>query len=278
MKKTFLFLALCILLGGTRASVAKNTVRFERTYSVERLQSLRVVVRIDAGEVRFEASATGEARVTAIYTEDAFAAYSDFDADEGEWRVDLEKKSWVKDSKNNESRLILELPTGVAVSLEADIKAGEVDLDFGGLSTEGLDLTTWAGEVRVDFSEANRVPMHELQINTKIGETRIHNLGNARFREATINGGIGEMTIDFRGEMLEKAEADIDLDVGETTLYLPREAGVKLAVSKFLFLSSVEVPRGYERHGRYYYSDNFDHARYSLSLRVSPGVGELQIH
>ncbi len=69
------------------------------------------------------------------------------------------------------------------------------------------------------------------------------------------------------------------MDIGETILYLPDDdVGVKLSVSKFLFLSDVVVPRNLRKSGRYYYSQNYDDAKSALNLRVSPGLGELNIN
>jgi len=121
--------------------------------------------------------------------------------------------------------------------------------------------------------------MSVLKINTKVGETEIIRLGNARFKEAEINGGIGEMRVDFRGKILNEALADVDLDIGEATIYLPDDdVGVKLSVSKFLFLSDVEISRNFRKSGRHYYSRNYDDAKNALTLRVSPGLGELNIN
>ncbi len=88
----------------------------------------------------------------------------------------------------------------VEIDLEARIKAGAIEIDLGGLSLVGLDLITWAGEVQVEFSEPNWTEMDFLKINTKVGETEIVRLGNARFKEAEINGGIGKMRVDFAAE------------------------------------------------------------------------------
>jgi len=41
------------------------------------------------------------------------------------------------------------------------------------------------------------------------------------------------MRVDFRGQILGGAVADVDLDIGETTLYLPDDdVGVKLSVRR----------------------------------------------
>jgi hypothetical protein len=191
--------------------------------------------------------------------------------------ITFDKRGWGGHDAKETADVLIELPADVSIDVRARIKAGEIDVDFGGLSLKALDFTTWAGEVVIDFSEPNKIPLEDLSIDTKIGETDIVRLGNARFRRADVNGGIGEMKIDLDGALLPESKADIDLDIGETQISLPRSTGVKLNVSKFLFLSDVQVPYDFRQSGRYYYSENYDRAQQILDLNISPGLGELRI-
>lgn len=223
--------------------------RFKERYRVSSDKTLRVNIEIDAAEVRISKSPRDrEARVIMFYDEEEFEAYADFDEGRAKLDIEFDKKGWIdSDNGHNKAEVIIELPPGVEIDLEAKIKAGEVEIDLGGLRLVGLELTTWAGEVTVEFSEPNKSEIDYLKINTKIGETDILKLGNARFREAEINGGIGEMRIDFHGELLARAAGKIDLDIGETTLFLPEDVGVKLSVSKFLFMSDIDLPHSFRK-------------------------------
>lgn len=85
------------------------------------------------------------------------------------------------------------------------------------------------------------------------------------------------MRVDFRGNLLPVSRASVDLDLGETKLILPDDAGVKLSVSKLLFMSSVDLPYNYKKSGKYYYSKNFESASNQLLVKVSPGLGQLTV-
>ena len=61
-----------------------------------------------------------------------------------------------------------------------------------------------------------------LSISSKIGECRLVGLSNARFKHAQIDGGIGELSVDFSGEVLPESHAKVDLDIGEASVYLPK--------------------------------------------------------
>ena len=150
-------------------------------------------------------------------------------------------------------------------------------MDIGGLSLRDFRLKIFAGEVVVDFAEPNKIVMNSLDINIKVGETQLRNLGNARFRNADIDNGIGALDIDFTGDLPESANAMIDLDIGETDIFLPDNLGVKLSVRKFLFLSDVNVSGNFRKSGNHYYSDNYDSNRKGLDLEVKPGIGELKV-
>ncbi|MFQ5864440.1 MAG: LiaF domain-containing protein [bacterium] len=253
--------------------------QFEERYNIPSGKVFHVKVDIDAAEVKItRCPREHEAWITIHYTEDEFRVYADFNEKRSRLEVEFDKKGWMdSDNDDLEAIFVLELPFGVDIDLEVKTKAGEVELDLGGLAIVDFDLKTWAGEVLVEFSEPNKTEMNYLEINTKVGETELLKLGNARFRHADINGGIGEMTIDFAGKLLTKVQASVDVDIGETHIILPEDLGVKLSVSEFLFLSNINLPNRFRKSGRYYYSENYDDAKNQFTLKVSPGLGELSI-
>ena len=135
-----------------------------------------------------------------------------------------------------------------------------------------------AGEVEVVFDEPNPIEMDFMDINVKIGEARLLQLGNARFKVADINGGIGTIEVDFTGELLTDSRADVDMDIGEATIIMPHKMGVKMRIGGgFSFLSSKNIDSSFYRRGDSYYSDNYEDTKKRFYLRVTPGLGELNI-
>lgn len=47
--------------------------------------------------------------------------------------------------------------------------------------------------------------MNSLDVNVKVGETQLRNLGNAHFRSADIDNGIGSLDVDFSGDLPDNA-------------------------------------------------------------------------
>lgn len=257
----------------------KEVEEFQKTYRMRTDQEARLRMDLDACEIRLApGQSDNEIRVSLIYSRNQFSHFMRHDDRSNELDITFDKKGWFEhDSDRVPARLEMELPREVGLRIFCRIKAGEVDMQLGGMRIVEFVLKAWAGEVDIDFNEPNRSEMRFMEVNTKVGESALRNLGNARFVNAEINGGIGEMTIDFRGDMLKEASADVDLDIGETVILLPDKSGTKLSVSKFAFLSQVELPFRLEKEGRYYYTENYRKLDRTFLLHVSTGIGELRI-
>ena len=151
-------------------------------------------------------------------------------------------------------------------------------MEMGGLSLREFYLSTWAGEVEVDFDEPNPIEMNYLDVNAKIGETRLLQLGNARFKRADINSDIGEIEVDFTGALLDESKAKVDLDIGESTVILPRDADIQMRIGGTLsFMSEKDVDHSLYRRGGTYYSDDFDDYGKRFYVKISTGLGELTV-
>lgn len=271
-------LLLFLLFGGAQVAAGQSE-EVERNFKISGTKEFYVELDIDAAEVNVARNPKeGEIAVRLRYTEGKF----DYDFDYSERNRSLafafEKKGWMNtDEENLQARLEILLPEDVELDLSGRIKAGEVEMVLGGMHFKRFEVKTWAGDVLIDFDRPNRSEMSAFEVNTKVGETRLKSLGNARFAHANINSGIGSLQIDFSGAMSRDASARIDLDIGETRIVLPEALAVKLNVRKFLFLSQVNLPRSLHRRGRYYLSENYDKAREKLELEITPGIGELDI-
>lgn len=251
----------------------------QNSFKVDVQSPFQLRVNIDAGEVRVDrGKSRDQIRVGLAYTHNQFRHSFRYNENRNTLEINFDKEGWFDHERDRTvAEIEIELPTEGELQLDFKIKAGEIDMELGDLYIADFNLETVAGEVNLDFSEPNRMEMASLTLNTKVGESKFRRLGNARFRDADVNGGIGEMTIDFSGEMAKDAVARVDLDIGESLIILPRDSGTKLSISKFLFLSHVNLPFELEKDGRYYYSKNYARADRTFQLRISSGVGECRI-
>jgi hypothetical protein len=253
--------------------------KFDNKFKARTDRDLRLRLEVDAAEVRVaRGQSEDEVLVHLQYSPKEFRHAFRFNEQENFLEIRFDKEGWF-DHKGDKLKAVLEIELPREPTLRADcrIKAGEVNMQLGGLRLADFAMSVTAGEVNVDFDEPNRMVMETLELNTRIGQSDFRHLGNARFRDADINGGIGEMTIDFSGDLLEEAVARVDLDIGETVILLPPETGTKLSVSQFLFLSHIDLPIDMRKEGRYYYTENFGKSGREFQLRISSGVGELRV-
>jgi len=253
--------------------------RVDQSYSVPEGKELRIIVNCDAGILYMRRNNESRAvRVYIYYAPELYNTDVHFDERIGELYVDVVKEGLLKGIDSDKTAEIeIEIPYDVPTYLNAKIKAGEVDMDLGDLRLKDFQMASWAGEVTVDFSRPNREIIHNMDIDIKVGSVKLRRLGNANFERAIINGGIGELTVDFSGANTGKAMAKVDLKIGENRVILPRNIGVRLAVSKMWFLSNLDLPPGLRKKGRFYYSDFYEDESRELLLRVEMGIGEIRL-
>jgi len=280
--KLLLAILLCVMLPAMTWAQRRHRAdvrEVKKDFRIDRSELFRLRVDVDAGEVKVgPGQSEDNVRIWLAYDEDEFHHSFHFSEKRNKLEIEFSKEGWLDHEPDRTmAQLDIELPTGGDMELDFRIKAGEIEMQLGGLRIADFSLQTVAGEVNLDFDKPNRIEMETLDLDTKIGESNFRRLGNARFKDADINGGIGELTIDFSGEMLNDAFGRVDLDIGETVIVLPRDVGTKLSISKFLFLSQIDLPFSLHKAGRYYYSENYDDIDRTFQLRVSPGVGECRI-
>ncbi|MCK5146959.1 hypothetical protein KAR48_09400 [bacterium] len=257
----------------------------DETFTAPQGKSIDIVIDIDVGEVVLEpADSPNEIRVEMRYTEDEFKKDIRFDERRNHLKIQLDSKKWKKWRSYNtnddaQAKVIISLPYDVEIFLTVKISAGDIDLELGGLTIKEFDFTNFAGEVRVAFSEPNKIVMDMLDISVKVGESNFISLGNARFKRADINSGIGETEVDFSGKLVQGSRAKVDLDIGEVTVILPENFGVRAHIGGGLsFLSSKNIDYGLRKRGSAYINDVYQSDETALLVKITPGLGELNVH
>lgn len=283
MRRLKLLLALFIFFTfiSTTNSIshAAKLEKIEKTYSVKQKEILSVSLNIDAGKINVHKNGQPDKIFISVqYDEDSDEIDFDFNERKNELYISIDRDRWFKSWDDHRApQLEVLLPFDVETEFRSKIKAGEIKFDLGALKLTDFQLRNFAGEVEVDFSEPNQVEMEFMDINVKVGETTLRHLNNARFHNAKINSGIGELSIDFSGEGLKSSHAEIDLDIGETTIYLPHDLGVRFDSSTFGFLTQSKIDYEFIKKGRYYYSEQYDSTSKTMDFSISSGIGELRV-
>lgn len=283
MKKTkflvTLFIFFNFIITSYSISYAAKLEKIEKTFTVKQQEVLTVSMNIDAGEINVHKNdKPGKLFISVQYDDRSDEVDIDFDERKNELYLSIDRDKWFKSWDDHRApKLEVLLPFDVEIELSSKIKAGEINFELGSLKLKDFQLRNFAGEVEVDFSEPNQIEMEFMDINVKVGETTLRRLNNARFRNAKINSGIGELSIDFSGDGLKSCRAEIDLDIGETTIYLPRDLGVRFDSSTFGFLTQSSIDNDFIKKGRFYYSDSYQSASKTMNFSISSGIGELRV-
>ncbi|MDZ7724777.1 MAG: LiaF-related protein [candidate division KSB1 bacterium] len=277
MKQLSTIILACFLMLTARTSTAFSMIEYQDTFVIKDHLSLELDIDGAELEVRSHAS-VNQCQVYIEYSKENCDVDVQFNPERGTLHVSTDSDFWkMKNNKGKAPSVKIDIPTGVKVEIDANIKAGEIEFKFGEIHLTGFELRNWAGETAIEFSKPNRELMKSFDVNCKVGEVNLLNLGNARFEEAEINSGIGELNVDFSGDLLEKVMARIDLDLGETHITVPEEPGAKLRVSKTFIVAEINIDDWFNKEGQYYYSKNYRTAEKSLYLIITTGLGELSI-
>ncbi|MGB7875490.1 MAG: toast rack family protein [Anaerolineales bacterium] len=126
---------------------------------------------------------------------------------------------------------------------EWDLKLGEMPMDleinagaykgryeFGGLALTGLTIKDGASDVDVSFSEPNLTEMSVLRYETGASQVVLTGLANANFSTLIFNGGAGDYTLDFSGELVQAANARVETGFGDLTLVVPKGVDARVTV------------------------------------------------
>lgn len=176
-----------------------------------------------------------------------------------------------------DATIVIEVPDGPDIDLSITAGASETICMLGGVSLESFSLYIKAGEVLVDFDAPNPIECTDFTVHSLAGETTLRNLGNARFSHADIKGTVGELTVDFTGETIVDSTARIKNTIGQTTIIVPKEVGVKMNLSRIPLLSHVSKSCEFtDSHGGRR-SERYGSCSRKLALTVSTGIGELDL-
>ncbi len=184
------------------------------------------------------------------------------------------KREWGIPTGNTRNEWELEFSPRIPIEMRIDIGAGAGNLDLSGLGLSELDLRMGAGDFQVRFNESNPVEMRDLTLETGAAKLDVRGIGYASPEKATVNGGVGEITLDLTGTWSNSSEVDITAGVGSITLRLPDDIGVQVETDGGL--TNVEAGE-FRRTDGAYVNDAFGETEVELRIHVTTGVGNLRL-
>ncbi|KOP80146.1 hypothetical protein AMS59_01685 [Lysinibacillus sp. FJAT-14745] len=180
----------------------------------------------------------------------------------GEITVEKGAKDWVEGTAQYN---IDKLAPRVNYDLRG--KTGIVSIDHKGSTSVRLGKikNTWDIKLNED------IPM-DLSIETGASDAEL-DLQGLQLEKLNIDTGVGDLKVDLGGNWKKSFETNIETGVGQTTVILPSEVGVKLTTENGIGSLDVE---GFISKGKgVYVNEAYDKADVKIEVHSEMGVGEV---
>lgn len=254
-----------------------------RTLEVSRqlrdTSELRVHVQYGAGRFDLRAATTPVLYAMDLVYDDAHVSPLDrFDTGAGTLEIGVKdvNMGWSDrpSDDNGKAQMSLVLAPTVPMDLSLSLGATRATMDLGGLTLRGLHIETGAADESLDVSTPNRARLGTVTVDVGAASFRAHRLANLNATALHVNGGVGAVDLGFGGTWSGDLDANVKVTLGKVTLHVPRDVGVRLDMQRFLTSFDND---GLVQRGGYYYSDNWESARYHLRLAVQTALGNITI-
>lgn len=167
---------------------------------------------------------------------------------------------------------------GTQADLDLDIQLGaaQATIELGGNRVSRLRLETGASQTRLSFSESNPIRCSSAVFTAGAAELMVTGLGHARCSTIEFKGGVGKTTLDFSGTWSGQLHLTAEMAMGEVVLRLPRKAGIKLELDRFL---SSFAPAGLTKSadGKTWSTAGFDAAPEQLVVELEAAIGGVSV-
>lgn len=158
------------------------------------------------------------------------------------------------------------------MNLTVHAGAYEGTLDLGGLPLRRLEITDGASEAKVTFDSLNPEDMDELVYRTGASDVTLTGLANANFETMSFEGGAGDYTLDFSGELQQDATVTVKTGVSSVRIIVPEGMSASIEVDGGLNDVSTE---GQWSHSGDTYEVGGEGP--TLTIKVDMGIGSLTL-
>jgi hypothetical protein len=179
-----------------------------------------------------------------------------------------------KAHKPKSGHLDLRLAPDVPLELELKFGATEANLELGGLRIRSGEISTGASNTTLRVSRPNQESCQSFELHVGAAKFQAIGLGNLNAQRLSVEGGVGEVILDFTGTWRSDLRATVHMGLGALTLHVPRGLGLRVAKDSFLapFDSQELIKRGTA-----FYSQNWHDAEYKLSLDIDAAFGSIKV-
>ncbi|HWV56200.1 MAG TPA: hypothetical protein VNZ57_01900 [Longimicrobiales bacterium] len=270
-------IALCLAAGAAGSATAQNMA----TYTTSRIHAgeerLAVEIEFAAGELHVTPAPAGTLYRTVVEF-DARRASPVAQYTTGKLRLGLAGESSGpgrnQGRAQSRTRMDVALSPDAILDLSLEFGAARADIDLGGLRIERLDIGTGASETSIRFSRPNPVRASSVRVSVGAAALRVAEIGNMNAERLRVDGGVGDVHLDFSGDWQNDLTAEVRMGVGALTLVLPRTVGVQIVRESFL--TSFDT-QGLEQRDGGYFTSNWEQADRRLTIHVEAAFGLINV-
>jgi hypothetical protein len=268
--------SLSAAVGAAEAQTMRPFSTFRQLHGETRLAAR---LEYGSGNLRIQPGEPRELyRMSLSYDADRFLPISDFDSPGETVHLGLRARGEggvrvVSRTQLSQAALV-SLSPRVELNLDLSLGAVDADLELGGLRLSEIDVKTGASQATVRFSRPNTMRCRSATFSAGAAEVSVIGLGNSRCEEIVFEGGVGKVLLDFSGVPSTNARVEVKMAVGGITLRLPRAAGVRITMDKFL---SSFKPAGLVHRDDAFVSPNYDRADRKLEIELTTAIGGVDV-
>ena len=116
------------------------------------------------------------------------------------------------------------------------------------------------------------LPM-DLQVKIGAGEAHLDLVG-IRLSRLRVEGGVGKLELDLRGEWKQSLDAFVKTGIGDAVLRLPKNVGVH--IQSTVGFGSIH-PNGLSRDGDDYINEQYGKSPVTLNIIIEGGIGKISL-
>jgi hypothetical protein len=163
--------------------------------------------------------------------------------------------------------------------LTVTVGTGEATYDLGGVTAKRASLAVGTGELAFKTGGAP-VDIDELTVNVGLGGAQL-DLRQTRFMSATMSVGMGDLLVDLRTDWQHDIHATFESGIGNITLILPEEVGVRVLVRgvigtvEAVELAVLAIPE--DEEGTVYVNTAYATSPVTVDLIAERGIGNVSL-
>lgn len=284
MTRVFRFLLLPLMVSVVLAWPGDNRAILTIDESLsDDVSRMEIEIEFGFGDILVERGNPSKAVTGFIqYDEDYLRPYVDYDTKGSIARFRFVTKSkhegWesLKMRGMDEPESELYFTTRVPLEFDFSCGLGAAELNLGELQVADLAIENGLGETTLDFSSPNRTDLRRISVENGLGELVARNLSNSRAEKLKFDCGLGSAVLDFRGELMQDMDVDVNVGLGSVEMKIPEGYNVVMEAEES-FLSTIDTHGLTSDHRGYYRSRDYRPSRPTLHITASVGLGSIDI-